>query len=278
MKPITFIDGKLVPHAKAVISVFDNALLYAEGLFETCLAIDDHLLFADLHMRRLREGSKLIGLKLPVSEKQILTWMQTAAKKHPSRITKVRLTVTSGESARWMGKPGKPKVIISVAEHTIPTKPFKLLLSPFQVDSRSVFRQIKTISYAIQATAFKQAVRQKCDDALLLNDRYNIAEVTSANIFWVKRGKLYTPPISAGCLDGVTRKVVLREAAKLHIPVHEANGTVPELLRADEVFISSSLKLVVPVASLRMSSKTVPCRHGAITEKLIERFRQLAGL
>lgn len=278
MKPITFIDGRPVPHSKAVISVFDNALLYAEGLFETCLAVEDHLLFADLHMRRLKEGAKLIGLKLPVSEKQIFSWMQKAAKQHPSRITKVRLTVTSGESARWVGKQGKPKIIISVAEHTIPTQPFKLLLSPFQVDSRSVFRQIKTISYAIQATAFKQAMRHGCDDALLLNDRYQIAEVTSANIFWVKRGKLYTPPLSAGCLDGVTRKVVFREAKKLRIPVAEQNATVPEIVKADEVFISSSLKLVVPVASLRVGNKTVKCQHGAITERMILRFQQLAGI
>lgn len=274
---VTSINGQIVRPEQAKISVYDNSLLYAEGLFETFLAIDDHPVFGKEHLDRLFKGAKVIGLKVPVTRSQIEKWMQEALAAHPSHIKQLRLTITSGDSARWSGRQGEPQVVMLVAPHEMPHHAFRLWVSPFKLDQHSVFRRIKTISYAIQAAAFKQARKKNYDDALMLNERGQVAEVSSANIFWVKRGMIYTPPLDAGCLEGTTRLVFLREAKKLKLPVIERSIPLSQLLKADEVFISSSTKLVAPVSEIAEKQR-YQFETGPVTIRLREHFYRIVGL
>jgi branched-chain amino acid aminotransferase len=272
---ITSINGRIVPPRQAHISVIDNSFLYAEGLFETFLAVDDRLIFATRHFRRLKNGARVIGLKLPVGAAHLQKWMTAVARRHPARYKKVRLTITSGDSPRWTGKPGTPRVVISVSRHDPPEEPFKLLASEFLVDQDSVFRRIKTISYAIQAAAFRKALAKGYDDALLLNESKHVAEVTSANIFWVKDGVICTPPLSAGCLEGVTRQAVIAVAKRMRLKLVEQDDTLKGLLAADEVFISSSLKLVIGVRVIADGLRRTAFPDGPATRRLHEYFRHM---
>lgn len=278
LKTVTSIDGKLVPPSKATISVFDNSLLYAEGLFETFLAVDDRLIFLNEHLRRLREGSRVINLPLPISRQVLIEWLRMTAGAHPDHVKKVRLTVTSGESARYTGVQGKSHVIISASPHQMPQRPFSLHVSAFGIDQDSVFRRIKTISYGIHAAALKKARRLNCDDALMINERGNVAEATSANIFWVKRGTVCTPPLSSGCLDGVTRRATLKQASKLGLRVKETNIELADLLKADEIFLSSSLKFVVSVGMIMVGNRKYTLAESPVTEKLSAYFRRWAKI
>jgi branched-chain amino acid aminotransferase len=275
LKTVTSINGRLVRRGQDRISVFDNSLLYAEGLFETFLAIDDRIIFLKEHLQRLHKGARVIGLRIPVSSETLTRWMVMTVEAHPDRITKLRLTMTSGESARWTGVKGKPQVILSASPHQMPRRPFRLYVSEFRVDQDSLFRRIKTLSYAIHAAALNQARRMHCDDALLLNENDQIAEVTSANVFWVNKGRIHTPPLSAGCLEGITRKIVIRQARNLGYRLTEKNARLDDLVNADEVFISSSLKLVVPVARIRASRRTWEIKPGPVGERLAQRFAAL---
>jgi branched-subunit amino acid aminotransferase/4-amino-4-deoxychorismate lyase len=275
---ITTINGELVPSSRARISVFDNSLLYAEGLFETFLACDDRVLFLKEHLDRLYKGAAVIDLKPPVGRRTLAAWMKQTLRAHPDRIKKLRLTVTSGESARWVGVQGKPQVILSAAPHEMPREPFRLQVGDWRVDQDSEFRRIKTISYAIHAAAFKRARQDGFDDALMLNKRGDVAEVTSANIFWCRKGKVYTPPISAGCLEGVTRRMVIREAARLGTRIIERNESFEGLVRADEIFISSSLKLVIGVAEIARGRRRYRFEPGPMTERFVGHLFKLARL
>ncbi len=277
-KTITTINGRFVEKKDARISVFDNSLLYAEGLFETFLAIDDRILFADDHLKRLYKGAKVIGLEIPVAPERLTKWMIKTAKRHPNKIKKLRMTITSGEAARWTGKQGKPQIILSASPHNIPAKPFSLLTSEYLVDQDSIFRRIKTISYAIHAAALKQAHDKKFDDALMLNTKGHVAEVTSANIFWIKNDQIFTPPITAGCLEGVTRKAVFTESRKLGYKISEKNITPAKMLKADEIFISSSLKLVIGVSKIKYLQKTYKLPTGQITYALSDHFKKIISL
>jgi len=272
VKTVTTINGKHVPEAQARVSVFDNALLYAEGLFETFLAIDDHVVFAQEHLDRLYKGASVIDLQIPVTGRTLERWMRSTIRAHPSRVKKLRMTITSGEAARWVGVQGKPQVILSASPHELPTEPFRLKVSDWKVDQDSIFRRIKTISYAIHAAALKQARQAGYDDALLINENNEIAEITSANIFWVKKGKIYTPPLSAGCLEGITRERVLMEARRLRLPVIEKTERLAALLRSEEIFISSSLKLVIGVSEIADSRKRYRFKPGEVTSRLKQRL------
>ncbi len=278
MKTVTLINGRLVSPGQAKISVFDNSLLYAEGLFETFLAIDDRIIFEKEHLERLYKGTKVTGLSVPVDRKTLSSWMKRCVATHPARVKALRLTVTSGESARWVGKQGKPQVILTSAPHTMFDEPFSLYVSNLRVDQRSVFRQIKTISYAINAAALRQARQKKCDDALLINEAGHVAEVTSANIFWVEDGVIYTPPLSAGCLEGVTRRVLFKQAPKTGLEIVEKNVTLEHLLASPEIFISSSLKLVLPILRIVGESQTARCKTGDVTRRLGQHMYDHVGI
>jgi len=276
--PVTTINGKFAPRGEDKISVFDNSLLYAEGIFETLLTVDDNIIFLNEHLKRMRRSLKLVGIDPGVSDDRLVIWMKRTITLHPARVKQLRLTITGGESARYVGKPGKPQIVLSAAPYTHPTEPFKLWVSDYRIDQESEFRRIKTISYVIHAAALTQARKKKCDDALLLNERHLVAEVTSANIYWIDRGRIYTPPLSAGCLDGVTRRIVFREARKLGLPLFEKNISLPKLLQADEILISSSLKLVVPVGAVKSMSGTRRIPLGPIGEQLKTHFLKLVGV
>jgi len=278
LKTVTTINGRFVGREQAHVSVFDNSLLYAEGLFETFLAIDDRVIFVKEHLRRLYRGAKVIGLDIPVSPEKLTGWMHKTARAHPDRITKLRLTITAGEAARWVGRQGKPQVILSASPHSMPVRPSRLQVSRFRVDHKSVFRRIKTLSYAIHAAALSQAKKSGCDDALMINQDGRVAEVTSANVFRVKRGRIYTPPISSGCLEGVTRKIVIREACRLGLTIVEQDFSLPQLLDSDEVFISSSLKLVVGVSTIKQGLRIHRLPTGEVTARLEDHFSRLVGL
>lgn len=278
IKTVTTINGRLVPPGEAKISVFDNSLLYAEGLFEMFLAVDDRAIFLEDHLRRLYRGARVISLKVPVPRQRLKEWITRTLRAHPARIKKLRLTITAGESARWFGRRGTPQVILSAGPHRMPEKPFRLYVSTFKVDPESALHQIKTLSYAIHAAALRQAHAKRYDDALLLNERDEVAEVSSANIFWARRGRVYTPPVSSGCLDGVTRKFVVREAEKLGHGITERKTDLSGLLEADEVFISSSTKLVIPVAKIRDDAGAHDIKPGPIGKELTAHFRKLVGI
>lgn len=278
MRRVTSINGRIVPKGKEKISIFDNSVLYAEGLFETCLVVNDEICFLKEHLDRLFRGLKVIGIKIPYSKVQLTKWMKTLAKKLPDDVKRIRMTVSSGEAEFWAGKKGRPQILMTVVPHTMRHEPFKLWLSPFEIDQDSVFRQIKTISYAIHAASLKLARKNRCDDALIRNRNGKIAEVSSANIFWVKNKTIYTPPLSAGCLAGVTRKIVMKETERLRFKLLEKNVTLTQLAEAEEVFISSSLKLVIGVSEIHAGQKSYKIKPGLYTKALRERFFKITGL
>lgn len=267
MKINCSINGRPVPREKAKVSVFDNSLFYADGLFETFLAIGDRVIFLEDHLDRLEEGAKLIGLDLPCSRRDIERWIVNTVKKNKAHIKKVRATITAGDSAFWAGEKSKSRIIVIVTDYELLKKPFRLTVAPFRVDQDNPFRKIKTLSFIIEMTSRKRVYASRYDDGILLNRKGNVAETTSANIFWIKNGVLYTPPVSAGCLEGMVRKHILKLAAKNDIPVKVKDTNLANLLKADEIFVTSSIKLIVPVSSIT-TERLYRYKLGPITRRL----------
>ena len=277
-KIVTSINGRIVTGKEARISVYDNSLLYAEGLFETFLAIDSRLAFSKEHFIRLRKGANLLGLKLSTSESKLEMWLRATARAHPARFKRLRLTVTGGESAVWTGKRGRSRVICSAVEHKFDNSPLKLFAPESKIDESLVFNRIKTISYGAKAAALREAQKNKCDDALLINSSGNISELTSANIFWTKNNKIYTPPVTAGCLEGVTRKLILSEARKNRWQIIEKNCSLKELKSAGEVFSSSSVRLVRAVGEIRAKNYKAKFEAGPMYEIIFSRICEMLDI
>jgi len=277
-KVVTTINGKFVSDAEAKISVYDNSLLYAEGLFETYMAIDENIAFPKEHFERLQKGARLLNIKIPVYENTLLKWLTSTAAKHPARIKRLRLTITSGDSTVWKAGPGKPRVICSSIEHQFDFSPQKLYVPQFRVDDGSSFNQIKTIAYGLRAAALREAQKKKCEDALLLNNKGNISEMTSANIFWVKENRIFTPPVSAGCLEGVTRRVILEQGKEQNWNIAEKNCTLEELAGADEVFSTSSVRLARPIGFVKQKSESFKISQGMTWQMIFNHLSQMLDL
>jgi len=261
------INGRTVKKSRACVSVFDNSLFYAEGLFETLLAIEGRAVYLEDHLDRLEKGAALINLDIPCSRKRLRSWIKRAIKLNGQRIVKVRVTATAGDSAFWAGRKSRSRIIIIVTDYEIPTGSFRLGVSPFRVDQGSPFRNVKTLSFVIEMTSRKHAYSGRLDDHILLNRAGYVAEATSANIFWIKGGRLFTTPLASGCLDGMTRKHVMKLAGELGIKAAKRNIRLNRLVMADEIFISSSLKLIMPVRSIR-TDRVYRFPTGPITSEL----------
>lgn len=274
----TTINGHFVSDSQAKVSVYDNSLLYAEGLFETYMAVDDQIAFPDEHFERLQKGAKFVGIKIPVSKKTLSLWLGKTAKKHSSHIKRLRLTITSGESKVWRGKSGKPQVIISAVEHKFDNTPVRLYAPELRIDADSKFNHIKSIAYGIRAAALRRAQQKGFEDALLLNNKNQVSEITSANIFWVVKNTIFTPPLSAGCLEGVTRRVIIEQAKKQKWQLKEKNCTLDNLAKADEVFTTSSVRLSRPVGEIQASGFHAKIKQGKIWEMIFNHLCRMLDI
>ena len=226
-----YIDGQYLKVDEQIIEVFTPGQFKAKGVFETILGLRGELLDLDLHMRRLRLGLKILGIKHPsinpLVVKEVLRLNQIS-------FARVRLMV-------WQaGK--QTHVMIAAMPYKVPQKSiYRVRLIKTNRAAHVRLANVKALDYELFSKAYAQAKSQGFDEALLLNRRGHIFEASRANIFWVKNDCLYTPPLTSGCLNGITRQQIIKEAGSLRIPVQEKVLT-PEILKnADAAFITNSL-------------------------------------
>ncbi|GGF56047.1 2-keto-4-methylthiobutyrate aminotransferase [Azorhizobium oxalatiphilum] len=235
-QPLVWLNGALVPIDTARIAPGDRGFTLGDGLFET-LAIRDTVPERwQAHLTRLSTGAAILGLPLPPLDLLALTAALTAA--NGLRDGVLRLTVTRGEGPRGVLPPATPNptVLATLAPRAAPLPPARLCLA--QVTRRnehSPLARIKSLNYLDNILARQEAQRRDCDDALLLNTQGRIAESTIANLFAVRDGALFTPPVSEGALPGVMRAELLARGAR------ETPLGVEDIAQADELLLTSSL-------------------------------------
>jgi branched-chain amino acid aminotransferase len=195
---------------------------------------------------------------------------------------RLRLTVTAGEGERTIGlsASGKPTTII-VAEELlqspphVETKGLRASIGSIRRNSKSPLGRMKTLGSLENMLARAEAIEAGSDEAILLNEDGFVAECSASNIFIVEGGRLVTPPVGAGILEGVTRGVVIELASEVGISVAEENVIVDRLLGADEVFVTNSIIELVPVTSIdgKLVGEGI---SGTTTNRLVKSYRKLA--
>jgi branched-chain amino acid aminotransferase len=151
----------------------------------------------------------------------------------------------------------------------------KLVLETSGIFAGGHYAGTKMLSWVPHAAVLEKAHREGFDDALLMNEKGQLAECTSANIFLVRAGKIFTPPLSSGCLPGITREVLLEIALPAGIELCEQELRAEDLAAAEEVFISSTTREVAPIAEIRPAWK-YPA-PGPVTRRAEEIFKQYVG-
>lgn len=249
---VVYLDGSLVPAAEARVSALDRGLLSGYGLFETLRAYSGCPWALGDHYARLRDGGKTIDLEVPALE-TIDRAIADVVEANGLSDCGVRFTVTGGAGPEDpQADPDAPPSLIVTAwalrDYTdLYTRGAALATLP---EGGRPLAGVKTTSYAVSVAGRVFAKRAGADDALFLGGHKRVLEATGSNLFVVKDGTMRTPSIDDAVLPGVTRRYVMEVASGEGFEVAEDTLYIDDLVVADEVILTSSLREVYPARSV----------------------------
>jgi branched-subunit amino acid aminotransferase/4-amino-4-deoxychorismate lyase len=226
----------------------DRGLLLGDGLFETILARGGALEHWPQHLARLTAGCAALGLPAPDGAAALRLCERAVADAALSRAA-VRLTLTAGSGGRGLDRPAQaqPRMFATASASAVPTGPAALVTVTARRNEQSLASRLKTLSYLDNVLARREAGGA---EALMLNTAGEVACAAAANLFWVRDGRLLTPALDCGVLDGIMRGVVMARAQAKGIPVEEVRVGREALDGAEGLFLTNSLIGVRAVAML----------------------------
>jgi len=277
-----FVDGQYFDERHAKVSVFDHGLLYGDGVFEGIRAYNGRVFKLKEHIDRLFCSAKSILLTMPMAHAELMRAVVETCRRNKIRDGYIRLVVTRGVGTLGLN-PNRckaPSVIIiagriqlyppafyqrGMAIVTVPTtRNLHSALSP----------AIKSLNYLNNILAKIEANNAGCEEAIMLNAEGYVAECTGDNVFIVNEGQVATPPLSAGALHGITRRVVMEIAEESGYRVAEPNLTRYDLFNAEECFLTGTGAEIVPIVKIdgRVIGNGKP---GSVTQKLVGQYHAL---
>jgi branched-chain amino acid aminotransferase len=280
-----YINGKYRDEADASISVFDHGLLYGDGIFEGIRAYNGRVFKLKEHIDRLFCSAKAILLTIPMAHAELMDAVLQTCRQNEVRDGYIRLVVTRGVGTLGLN-PNRCKdpavIIIAGMIQLYPPelyqKGMEIITVPTVRNLHSALNPaIKSLNYLNNILAKIEANNSGCEEAIMLNAEGFVAECTGDNVFIVKENHVLTPPLTAGALYGITRRVVLEMAIQLGFKAEEANLTRYDLFNADECFLTGTGAELVPV--VRIDGRMIGAgKPGPVTERLVHQYRTLTKM
>lgn len=277
-----YIDGEFFPEADAKISVFDHGLLYGDGVFEGIRFYNGRVFRLEEHLERLWDSGRSICLEVPISVAEMTEALLETIRQNGLREGYIRLIVTRGVGNLGLNPAQckRPSVIIIATTIALYSKEVcetgltVVTCATRRTGPASLNPAVKSLNYLNNVMARIEANLAGADEALMLNDAGNVAECTADNVFIIKRGRIFTPPIAAGALRGITRSVVFDIAAELGLEITETDITRHDVFVADECFLTGTAAELIPV--IKVDGRPIgDSKPGPVTAKMISRFREL---
>lgn len=266
--PPLWLNGELVAADTATVSALDHGVTVGDGVFETMRVYGGRPFALDRHLDRLARSAQGLGLCLP---DRALLERAAAEVVEASGLAdcRLRITITAGAGPLGSGRHEGECTIVAAVAPIEPVSPVTDVITVEWVrNERSPLVGLKTTSYAENVVALARAEAADASEALFANTRGELCEGTGTNVFVVVGGRLLTPPLSSGCLAGITRELVLEctDAVEETLPF-EVLGD------ADEIFLTSSTREVQAVA--HVDGRAVPAAPGPVTADAARRFSAL---
>lgn len=284
------VNGRTSPEREATISVLDHGFLYGEGVYETLRTYNQRPLLFDRHMRRLRKSAEMLRLPVPFTDAELETRIdQTITVARPSwpadrpdAYIRVLLTRGVGDLSYDPTKCPMPSVVIIVKPHVDPSaEVFDRGVKVALVDivrnhPASVNPLIKSNNLLNNALAMQEGLRRGAYESVMRNFRGELTECTQSNLFIVSGGEALTPPLDAGLLGGITREFLFEAGKDVGIAVRERVLRDENLFGADEAFLTSTTREIVPI--VRVDDRIIgDGQPGPITKRLLDQFRRRAN-
>ncbi|HVW80401.1 MAG TPA: aminotransferase class IV [Mycobacteriales bacterium] len=260
-----WVDGALVDPAQPVLRADDHGVTVGDGVFETMRVTGGQPFALTRHLQRLADSAD--GLGLPVDLDQVRAGIAAVLAAEPAAAARLRVTVTGGPSPYGSDRGSNaPTVIIATAPLAEWPPTADVVTVPWTRNERAATAGLKTTSYADNVVALDYAHQRGATEAIFANTRGELCEGTGSNVFLGIGAELVTPPLSSGCLGGITRELLvewLGDVAERAVPLSA-------LAEADEAFLASSTRDVQPVRAV--DGRVLPAAPGPLTQRASEVF------
>jgi branched-chain amino acid aminotransferase len=276
-----YLNNKVVSKEKALVSVFDRSYLYGEGVFETLRTYKGHVAFSDLHYERMKKNCKRLRIDMPLDkhafEKAILKTLNANNLKNAY----VRATISPVGASYGLERPKKVTTNFSIFCKDLRGKPSDLYNKGARViiisstpSDHPALANLKSTNYLNKMLARDEVIHARADEGLFCTPGGHVLEGSATNIFIVKDGEIFTPPISEGIMPGITRNIVLNLVEANGFNVYETPINVKELKSCDEVFLTGSTTEILPVGELIDLANKKPS-PGPVTKKVMSTYKAL---
>ena len=279
-----YIDGEYFAKEDAKINVYDHGLLYGDGVFEGMRAYNGHVFRHEQHMDRLYKSAKSIRIAIPLTPEEMMAAVDATLAENGLTDAYIRLVVTRGVGGLGLdpNRCIRPTVIIITDKIALYPEEFYqngleiVTASTMRMPSNVLSARVKSLNYLNNIMAKLEGLQAGCDEALLLNNKGEVAECTGDNIFIISNGVIYTPPKNADVLGGITRDAVIDLAAEAGIPLYEQPQTRHDIYTADECFLTGSAAEIIPV--VKLDGRAIGTgKPGPITAQIRAMFRKLVS-
>lgn len=277
-----WINGTYYDKDNAKVSVFDHGLLYGDGVFEGLRSYSGKVFRLREHLIRLYESAAVILLKIPYSLEELETAVNQTLKDNEIVDGYIRLLVTRGPGTLGLDPDScsDPQVII-IADN-IKLYPQEFYDNGLEIVTASTIRnhpnalnsRVKSLNYLNNIMAKIEGAQAGCVEALMLNHSGYVSECTADNVFLYRNGKILTPSIDAGILDGITRQAVIELAVDSGYTVKECTLTRHDVYTADECFLTGTAAEIAPI--VKVDQRVIGSgKPGPVTRELHEKYFQL---
>jgi branched-chain amino acid aminotransferase len=279
-----YIDGAFHPEADAKVSVFDHGLLYGDGIFEGIRFYNGRVFRLDEHLERLWDSAKAIMLRIPISLEEMREATLETIRQNGLRDGYVRLLVTRGKGNLGLSPERCPKATVIIIADKIQLYPVEkyekgmvmVTCATRRAAPAALLPAVKSLNYLNNVMAKIEASHAGADEGVMLNEQGYIAECTGDNLFVIKKGVVFTPPVYAGALCGITRNVVFEICHELEIPIREVEMTRYDVYTADECFLTGTAAEVI--AAIELDTRMIGDGHpGKLTKRIIQHFKELVN-
>lgn len=274
-EPFIWINGSLLPNHGARVSVSDHGFTVGDGAFETMRSYDGKIFAVTRHWMRLTRSCEVLGIQ-PPNRDEFHDAMEKTLSASGLRDARVRFTVSSGEGPQGSGRGDSPPTMCcAVAPAPVYGGSERVITAPWTRNERGALSGVKSTSYAENVIALAHAKRLGAGEAIFANTRDELCEGTGTNVFLVRADTVHTPPLSSGCLAGITRGLVIELCHTHGITVSEEPLPLSALAQSQEAFLTSSTREVHAISHVDGSplSKTV----GPLSRRIAGLFRELVS-
>ena len=265
-------NEQVLPIEKVRLSPGQTGLICGWGIFTTLRISRGEAFAYERHWRRLEKDASRIHLPMPYSAAKVRLHLHEVIRANQVTEGCARVYLVLNQAGFWQSDEPQPPVDLLICTADVPQyrEPVRLSLREHGRHAASPLAGVKTISWLINVWSVAEAQREGFDEVMLLNERGEVAECTAANIFVVKDHKVITPPLSSGCLEGVTRGILFEIAPEAGIHVAEQTLHPEDLYAADEVFVSSTNRNVIGVGEI--AGRKLSAAPGPATRRLDSLF------